>query len=682
MFKNKPEILAPVGGKEQLTAAVRCGADAVYLGAKNFNARRNAENFGDMDLKEAVRYCHAYGVKVYVTLNTLVFDYELEGLCATVRETAEAKADAVIVQDFAVIEAVKKICPALPLHASTQMAIHNVEGAMALEKLGFTRVVLAREMTLEEIREVCENTKLEVEVFIHGAHCMSASGNCYLSAILGERSGNRGQCAQGCRLDWQSSQRNHALSLKDMSYLDSLPLLAEAGAASFKIEGRMKRPEYVAAAVTSAKRARDGYKYDKETLKSIFSRSGFTDGYLKGERNGSMFGFRSKDDVTAAPAVFKELQRLYESDKPAAQIDMRFEIKTGSLPSLTVSLQGRSAAVSASQPAEQPIKEPLSRELCERNLKKLGGTPFSAGEIEFSNPDGLTMPLSQINAMRREACEKLSALLEKEEYPLLPFEFENRAAHKPEAGACIRAQFRHISQYSPCFDECEAVSFPLDEILASPEELREIKPAVFASLPSLVYPFDEKKLSGRLRTLKSLGITDVETGNLGTAALAMGLGFTVHGTHALNITNTPALEFCREFGLKDTVLSFELSAKNAAALGGTIKRGMYAYGYLPLMLFRNCPQKGASCAGCGGESVLKDRRGIDFSLLCHKRQYSVLHNSVPLYIGTKRVPSVDFYTLLFTTESKAECENIFKSFISGSDIDGRKTNGLLYRELI
>ena len=681
MFKNKPEILAPVGGSEQLLAAIRCGADAVYLGAKNFNARRNAENFGEMDLKEAVRRCHAYGVKVYVTLNTLVFDRELDELCQTVREIADARADAVIVQDFAVIEAVKKICPEMPLHASTQMAIHSTEGAKALEKLGFTRVVLAREMTLEEIREVCRNTTLEVEVFIHGAHCMSASGNCYLSAILGERSGNRGQCAQGCRLDWQSSQRSHALSLKDMSYLDSLALLSEAGVASFKIEGRMKRPEYVAAAVTSAKKARDGFDYDKETLKSVFSRSGFTDGYLKGERNGSMFGFRSKDDVTAAPAVFKELQMLYASDKPAAQIDMRFVIKNGALPSLTVSLSGKSVTVFASQPAEQPLKEPLSRELCERNLKKLGGTPFSAGEIEFLNPDGLTMPLSQINAMRREACEKFSALLEKEACAMTDFAFEKRAPHRAKAPA-VRAHFRLFSQYSPAFDECEAISLPIDEILSAPEELKAIKPTVFARLPALVYPFDEKKLAGKLKMLKTLGITDIETGNIGTAELAKNLGFTLHGTHALNFTNTPALDFAHEYGFDDTLLSFEISAKNAALLGGDIKRGIYCYGYLPLMLFRNCPQKGASCAGCGGTSVLKDRKGIDFPLLCDRRQYSVLHNSVPLYIGDKKLPPVDFYTLVFTVESEKECRTVLEAFLNGESIAGPKTNGLFNRELI
>ena len=261
------EILAPAGAYEQLRAAVICGADAVYLGAGNFNARRNAQNFTNENLNEAVKYCHLRKVKVYVTLNTLVFDKELPELYETVKSIAQSGADAVIVQDFATVRAVKEVCPELPIHASTQMAVHNVSGALYLQSMGFSRIVLARELSLEEIKEIRKNVTSELEVFVHGAHCMSASGNCYLSAMLGERSGNRGLCAQGCRLNWKNTHgREYALSLKDMSYLDSINELADIGVESFKIEGRMKRPEYVAASVSSLKKALNGEPYEIEGL--------------------------------------------------------------------------------------------------------------------------------------------------------------------------------------------------------------------------------------------------------------------------------------------------------------------------------------------------------------------------------------------------------------------------------
>ncbi len=281
------EILAPAGNEQSLIAAVRSGADAVYLGTGAFNARRNADNFKDNSLAEAVNYCHGRGVKVYVTLNTLIRDEELPAFLDAAREVAEAGPDGVIVQDLAVVKVLKTICPDLPLVASTQMSVHNAAGVKALEDLGFSRVVLARELTLEEIRKIRSETRAELEVFIHGALCMSVSGMCYYSAMMGERSGNRGLCAQPCRLNSACNGRPYALSLKDMSFITRVRDLEAAGVCSVKIEGRMKRPEYVAAAVTAVRTALDGKEPDMATLQAVFSRSGFTDGYLTGKRNVS-----------------------------------------------------------------------------------------------------------------------------------------------------------------------------------------------------------------------------------------------------------------------------------------------------------------------------------------------------------------------------------------------------------
>ena len=343
------EILAPAGGMEQLIAAVRCGADAVYLGTGGFNARRNAANFTAASLREAVAYCHGRGAKVYVTVNTLVMDTEWAALESAAAEIAAAGADAVIVQDLAVMEFFRENYPTLRLHASTQTAVHNVEGALELQELGCECVVLARELTLEEMAKISEAVNIRTEAFVHGAHCMSVSGACYLSGMLGGRSGNRGLCAQPCRLDWRCGEGNHVLSLKDMSLISHIREMAEAGVGSFKIEGRMKRAEYVAAAVTACKNALEGKAYDEEQLRAVFSRSGFTDGYLTGRRDGAMFGIRTKEDVTGAEKVLGELRGLYRGETPRVAVDMSFAA-TPEGSSLTVSDGTRTVTV----PGETP----------------------------------------------------------------------------------------------------------------------------------------------------------------------------------------------------------------------------------------------------------------------------------------------------------------------------------------
>ena len=324
---TKPIILAPAGGFAAVTAAVRCGADAVYLGAKHFNARRNAENFDDATLSETVRFCHERSAKVFVTVNTLVTDGEMDMLREEADQIAASGADAVILQDAAVMRLFRDRYPELPRHASTQTAVHNSDGAKYLEDLGCETIVLARELTLSEMEKICSRlTTATGEAFVHGAHCMSVSGACYLSAMLGGRSGNRGLCAQPCRLDWHCGAGDNVLSLKDMSLLHHAREMADAGVATFKIEGRMKRPEYVAATVTACRAALDGKSYDEDTLRAVFSRSGFTDGYLTGKRDKSMFGYRTKDDVQSAEKVLHSLSALYEKETPRVGVTMHFSL--------------------------------------------------------------------------------------------------------------------------------------------------------------------------------------------------------------------------------------------------------------------------------------------------------------------------------------------------------------------
>ncbi len=399
------EILAPCGGAESLTAAVNSGANAVYLGETAFSARRNAENFTPEQLREAVRFCHLSGVKVHVALNTLVFDTELDKLEKTVEMIADCGVDAVIVQDFGVAKTIKKIAD-IPLHASTQMTVTSVSGAEMAKEAGFSRVVLAREMSLKEIERVVKSVDIETEIFVHGAICVCLSGQCYMSAMLGGRSGNRGLCAQPCRLNFTCNKRENVLSLKDLSLIPHLREIEKIGVASVKIEGRMKRPEYVAAAVTACRKALAGETPDMENLRAVFSRSGFTDSYYNGTFE-KMQGVRTKEDVTAAPKAINELKQLYKDVYKRYSVDISAEIHDGQPSECTAECDGVSVTVTGGVP-QQAINKPSTAEDIAARLSKLGGTVFEPGKVSCNIDSGLILSASAVNSLRRDVIDKLS----------------------------------------------------------------------------------------------------------------------------------------------------------------------------------------------------------------------------------------------------------------------------------
>ena len=316
------EILAPVGNEEMLRAAVCAGADSVYLGLTGYNARRGAGNFTPQALVRAVSYAHARGVKVNVTLNTLCFDGELEGLQAAVEAIAASGADAVIAQDLAAAAFVRRCAPGIALHGSTQMSVMNLAGAKKLAKMGFSRVILARELTGAEIAKITAECGIETEIFLHGALCMSVSGQCYLSAFFGGRSGNRGGCAGPCRLPYRmGEQQGYFLSLKDLSLIDRMREIEKMGVRCVKIEGRLRTPEYVAAAVTAARAARDGGSFDPALLEQAFSRAGFTDGFYTGDYlSERMFGRRDEQQAEATRAALPKLRELYRRERESVPV--------------------------------------------------------------------------------------------------------------------------------------------------------------------------------------------------------------------------------------------------------------------------------------------------------------------------------------------------------------------------
>ena len=492
------EILAPAGNEQSLIAAVRSGADAVYLGTGAFNARRNADNFRDNSLSEAVNYCHGRGVKVYVTLNTLIRDEELPAFLTAAREVAEAGPDGVIVQDLAVVRVLKTICPDFPLVGSTQMSVHNGAGVRALEDMGFSRVVLARELTLEEIKRIRMETKAELETFVHGALCMSVSGMCYYSAMMGERSGNRGLCAQPCRLNASCNGRPYALSLKDMSFIPRVRELEEAGVCSVKIEGRMKRPEYVAAAVTAVRAALEGKEPDMATLQAVFSRSGFTDGYLTGKRNVKMFGVRTVEDAAASRTVFGKLAELYRREFPGVPVDLTLEERDDALTVHAADGEGNTAFASA--PIQRQDIAPLTEDIARRNLGKTGGTPFVARDCRIDLGSDLSMPGSVVNGLRREALDRLLALRSRgKDYALHPMDAPKIAPYAPQKQG-LRLRFERADQIFSA-SEAEAILLPLEEIERRPELLKGETP-LWAELPQLVWPLEEQAVADRLRALK------------------------------------------------------------------------------------------------------------------------------------------------------------------------------------
>ena len=681
MTDKKCEILAPVGGHEQLLAAVRCGADAVYLGTKGFNARRNAENVEADSLREAVSYCHARGVKLYVTVNTLITDAEKELLEDEARMIAASGADAVIIQDMAVFRLFRDRCPTIKRHASTQTAVHNCDGAKLLRDIGYDRIVLARELSMAEMEKIINESGIEAEAFVHGAHCMSLSGACYLSAMLGGRSGNRGLCAQPCRLDFRIGDADHALSLKDMSYIDHIRELADIGVASFKIEGRMKRPEYVAAAVTACGNALAGKEYDKETLQAVFSRSGFTDGYLTGSRGREMFGFRTKEDVTAAGDVLSELSGLYRAESGRIETTMALTLREGIPSELTVSDGENSVTVTGAVP-EKAINRPTDEETAYRSLSKTGGTPFRAGSFSFTSDGGLMMPVSGLNALRRDALDRLTDMRGMTRpHPFAEAEQKETAAYKAPAEPELWIRCASADRIPE--ETAGRVILPLREIAARPGLIEELGERLTGELPAVSFPEYEEEIRLLAGELTDAGLRSLYTDNIYGIYLGNSLGVRVIGGAGLNIANTDAALFYAALGVSDITVSFEISMNAIRRMGGGFRKGYVAYGYLPLMRLRACPGKLAGgCAKCGGETFLTDRKGVTFRLECFGKRYSTLLNSVPLHIADRDLAPADYMILWFTSESGKDCARILREYRDRAPGTGERTGGLYYRKLL
>ncbi len=670
---NRIEILAPAGGEEQLIAAVHAGADAVYLGFGSFNARRNAKNFDYDALCKAINYCHSHNVAVHVALNTLVLENELDSALEDAISVAKAGADAVIVQDLGLAQMIHKTIPELPMHGSTQITVHNKSGVKMLEQMGFSRVVLSRELSLDEIRDICASANAEIEVFVHGALCMCMSGACYFSSVLGQRSGNRGLCAQPCRLDFNLNGRDYALSLKDMSHVEYIDKLIEAGVKSLKIEGRMKRPEYVACAVDACVKKINGEKPNMERLKKVFSRSGFTDGYMTGNRTVDMFGYRKKEDVDGSNSVLKEIASEFRNEKQTIPLSAEFILKENENALLTVSDGKNYVTVSGDVPQKSQNRS-ITEDDIKKQISKTGGTPFYLDNVSVNVDGGLMLPLSNVNAMRRNVLEQMSErLCDKNKYSICEQHFEN---------SCHQAETRKYYVRVRNTQQLEFISKSTPIIIPLSCDIPEDFDDVTVEIPALVFGKDGEKVLSQLNEKKQNGIKKALCNNLGAIYMARQVGLEPVGGYGLNVINSRSLDVLYELGVKEAFISFETSINNFRKLSSKVTTGLIVYGYLPLMKMRACPaKKSGGCGNCSGINTVVDRKNVKFTLVCENKKFSTLLNSVPLFAADKDLDNAEILMISFENESPKEAGSIFKQIINKESPSFERTNGLYFKTL-
>ena len=687
---SKIEILAPVGNEEMLRAAVFSGADAVYLGFSGFNARTSANNFNADTLKDAVAFCHARGVAVHVALNTTVYGGELPALEQAIRAVAASGADAVICQDLAVATLIGKIAPQLPRHGSTQMSVHSLQGALELKELGFTRVVLARELSMPEVEHITKHCGIETEYFVHGALCMCVSGQCYMSAFLGGRSGNRGSCAGPCRLPFEANAlpegkpgRLHHLSLKDNSVIDKLDKLQALGVASAKIEGRLRTPEYVAAAVSACLAGREGRAYDRDLLKNAFSRSGFTSGYLDGKIDGTMFGVRSEADAEQTKKTLPMLRELYRRERSRVPVKMKLEIEEGG-EKLTVTDADGSKAFAYGDAEPQPARTDPTESL-HRSLAKTGGTPFAVEDQDITvEMDGgpWFIPGGAVNELRREA---LDALLKKREVlrpwptteehvPALPL--RTLPPHRT-----LRARFESWEQVPErALDGIEYLILPIAQADRVPREWRA---KTLLELPRVMFGKLEEDTARRIAATQDAGFAGYEVSNIAHLRLCRGLPMS--GSFGLNITNQLAAQFYADNGLSSMLILPEVKDSDISTIAPTrngrpVPTGVLVYGHMPLMITRACPlQNIHDCAHCDKTGVLTDRKAKKFPVRCGLGVRTI-YNPVPIYMGDKPgALTVDYGVAYFTLESREEAAKILEMIRTHAPFEGDFTRGLYFK---
>ncbi len=651
-----PELLCPAGSPEALAAAIEGGADAVYMGGVAFNARIHAKNFTPEELREGIALAHSWGVKIYLTANTLVYDREMDAALRAAEDAYLAGADGLIVADLGLAARIRRRIP-IELHASTQLSGHNVDAARFLAEQGFSRMVCAREMGREELTRFVKDSPLEAEVFVHGALCVCHSGQCLFSSVVGGRSGNRGECAQPCRLPYGAKGNAYPLSLKDLSLAQHVTELCDMGVASLKIEGRMKSPEYVRDVATVWRRLldekRNATEEEMSGLAAVFSRGGLTDGYYCHRTDRRMMGIRSEGDKQSSRGLTP-----FTGIRKKLPVSLRATIQKEAPAVLSLSLEdGRSVTVVGAVP-EEAKTAPLTPEAAKRSLSRFGNTDYQVTEAFLQLEEGLMLPVSAMNALRRNAAEAMDALRKKE--PLRSrdvfLSWEEERLPRGSTSASRTAVFYRPEQIPQEADSYFDLTYtPLDRYGGNTKGVL---------LPEVIFDTEREAVERLLKKAVELGATDALVGNHGHIALARQYGLTVHGDFRLNVTNRFADEIWARQGIRDRILSPELTLPRMRDLGGRV----IVYGRLPLMVTEKCVGKEISdCAACESDAVvLTDRRHTEFPVLRVWNHRSLILNSVPIYMADREAElssaGIGQRHFLFTVESKEEIREILHAY--------------------
>ena len=689
------ELLSPAGSPEAVIAAVQNGADAVYMGMGDFNARRGAKNFSSEEFEKAVSYCHVRGCKVYLTLNTLVGDREMNDAVETARIASACGADGIIIQDLGLAAAIRAALPDIPLHASTQMSIHNLAGVQAAAQMGITRAVLARELSLEQIKNICAASPIEIEIFVHGALCFCHSGQCYMSSLIGRRSGNRGMCAQPCRMQYSLGGRmdDYPMSLKDNCLVDRLREIEEAGVTCVKIEGRMKRPEYTAIVTgiysKAIKERRQPTAEEMNMLTRVFSRQGFTQGYFNGDKK-DMFGVRGEPEE-GMEKIFTATRRAY-AEGELRRVPVHFYTvaqKGERIKAIAFDDDGNKAVTFGPVP-EKAKRQGLTDSYLVEQMFKTGGTPFNCVENKAIAEPGLYLPASEINELRRKLISELS---------------EKRAAPPQRRTLAVPPMPKNIPTVA---DPKLIIQVRTEEQLT--KELADLRPAyiyvpamVMAEQPKLVLPFVEKgtvpvavlprivndaqskEVYTTLRRLFDYGVNEALVGNIGQIMMARNAGMRVRADFGMNAFNSRTLGILSEMGFISATASFELRLAQIKDMAKPLDTELIIYGRLPLMVSDQCIIKeSAGRCSCQTPAQMADRMGSVFPVVKEYGCRNVVYNAHKLYLADKKE---DLYSaglwglrMMFTTESARECVEVTKGHMGLSDYKPNVlTRGLYYR---
>ena len=691
------ELLAPAGSFEALQAAVQNGADAVYLGCGAFNARQSAKNFTPQMLTEAVKYCHVRGVQVHLTVNTLVSDREMPEVAELIRHAAASAVDAFIVQDLGVVQLCKQIAPHIPIHGSTQLTVHSLAGVQMCASWGLSRVVLSRELSREEIRFICQNSSIEIETFAHGALCMGYSGQCYLSAAIGGRSGNRGRCAQPCRqrYGYGRFQNRNPLSLKDNCLVHYLKDLEAMGVVCLKLEGRMKRPEYVAAVTGVYRQAIDEGKVTRQMmdmLHTAFNRQGFTDGYYTGRIGQDMFGIRD-ENLQEDQQFYKLMRQTYEGkEQGLVPISFRAIVTAGRFSLTVTDPEGRSCTLEGPAP-EQARNAPLTPELLEERLRKTGGTPYYCAQVWADVVPGVTLSAAAINSLRRDVLNMLTAQRARREEVRLgkPVKVPRFAGNRHHPGFTV--QVASLEQITGRLLKMrpEVLYVPIhllvEDMVFCRELTRRVK--VCAVLPRIVHDSQMAQLRRNMTDVRACGVEEVLVGNIGLIEPARDCRMEVRGDFGLNLFNSTSVNFTRQLGLQSATLSFEMTLAQIRDVSKAIPCELLVYGRLPLMVTENCLIRGRTgqCSCQLGPAKLVDKTGAEFPVLkdgdsCR----SVLYNGKKLYWLDRQndLGRLGLWAarLCFTTENPREVDQILNACQNPVPFDpGACTRGLYLRGL-